>query len=273
MPTSRRKFITTGLLATTGLVLADAFWFEKFFIEVNHIYIDSAAKNSSSIKIVQVSDLHLRSINYQLEQLTKSLNKLKPDLILFTGDSIDKRENIELLNHFLQLLDKDIKKAAILGNWEYWGNVDLGELKRIYKENNCTLLINQTTQFALRDTTISITGVDDFIGGSANITAATAGYSKSDHHIILNHCPQYTDHISTQINKDIKVDLILSEHTHGGQFNILGFTPFLPQGSGKYVKGWYRVNGIKMFVSKGVGTSIFPARLGARAEVTVFHLS
>ena len=128
MPITRRKFIKTGLLITTGVVLADAFWVEKFFIETNEFYLGSATKDTTNIKVVQISDLHLQSVNYQLTQLAHRLNKLQPDLILITGDAIDKAKNISLLNDFLRLIDRDIKKVAILGNWEYWGKVDLSEL-------------------------------------------------------------------------------------------------------------------------------------------------
>lgn len=272
MPISRRKFIKTGVLITTGVVLADAFWIEKFFIEVNEFFIGSATKDTANIKVVQISDLHLQSVNYQLIQLTNKLNKLKPDLILITGDAVDKAKNISLLNDFLKLIDKDIKKVAILGNWEYWGKVDITELNKIYADNNCTLLINQTIQYLFQNKTISITGVDDYIGGKANFETSIKNYKKSDHHIILNHCPQYSDHISEKLTQDINVDFILSGHTHGGQINIFGFIPFLPQGSGKYIKGWYNDNLPKLYVSKGIGTSILPARLGARAEIAIFNL-
>ena len=50
--------------------------------------------------------------------------------------AVDKAKNITLLNDFLKPIDKDIKKVAILGNWEYWGKVDLAELNRIYAEGN-----------------------------------------------------------------------------------------------------------------------------------------
>lgn len=272
MAITRRKFIQSGLLITTGVVLTDAFWIERFFIETNEFYMGSATKDTTNIKVVQISDLHLQSINYQITQLANKLNRLHPDLILITGDAIDKAENISLLNDFLKLINKDIRKVAILGNWEYWGNIDLLELDKIYKDNNCTLLINQTMQYSFHNKTISITGVDDFVGGNADINAAIKNYKRSDYHIILNHCPQYSDHISKQIDKDINVDFILSGHTHGGQLNLFGFAPFLPQGSGKYIKGWYNNNNPKLYVSKGIGTSIFPARFGARAEIALFNL-
>ena len=42
---------------------------------------------------------------------------------------------------------------------------------------------------------------------------------------------------------------------------------FKPKGSGKYLKGWYDKSNPKMYVSKGIGTSVIPIRLGARAEM------
>lgn len=272
MQISRRKFIRSGLLFATGLTL-DAFWAERFFIETNEYYHGSATKETSNIKVVQISDLHLQSINYQLVKLTKKLNELKPDLILITGDAIDKANNISILNDFLMLIDHKIKKVAILGNWEYWGNVDLIELNKIYADNNCTLLINETKQYTFRSRTISITGVDDFIGGKADFGSSIKNYKPSDHHIILNHCPQYSDYISKSVSTKINVDFILSGHTHGGQINLFGFIPFLPQGSGSYIKGWYKETLPSLYVSKGIGTSIFPARFGARAEIAIFNLT
>ncbi|MEJ2903650.1 metallophosphoesterase [Pedobacter panaciterrae] len=272
MKLTRRKFIRAGLLATFGTILADMFWIEKFFIETNEFYIGKATKETTHIKVVQISDLHLQSVNYQLKHLANKLNKLQPQLILITGDAIDKSENTPLLNEFLKLIDKEIKKVAILGNWEYWGNIDLDELNKIYAGNNCTLLINETTQYSFKNKSISITGVDDFIGGKADYGTAIKGYKKSDYHIVLNHCPQYSDYISSQTDKDTNIDFILSGHTHGGQINLFGYAPFLPPGSGKYVKGWYNHNVPKMYVSKGVGTSILPARFGARAEIAIFNL-
>ena len=272
MPITRRQFIKTGLLSTTGVVLADAFWMEKFFIESNEFYLGSATKDSLNIKVVQISDLHLHSINYQLTRLTNNLNKLQPDLIVITGDAIDKAKNISLLNDFLKLIDKDIKKVAILGNWEYQGKVDFIELDKIYTDNNCNLLINQTIQYSFQNKTISITGVDDYLRGDADFDTAIKTYKKSDYHIILNHCPQYSDHISKKMNKDINVDFILSGHTHGGQVNLFGFVAYLPKGCGQYLKGWYNNSNPKHYVSKGIGTGFLPVRFGARAEIAIFNL-
>ncbi|MCK5440315.1 MAG: hypothetical protein KAJ23_00350 [Maribacter sp.] len=61
-------------------------------------------------------------------------------------------------------------------------------------------------------------------------------------------------------------------HTHGGQITFLGKEFFKPKGSGNYLRGWYRINNLRMYVSKGIGTSGPPFRLGSRAEATVFYI-
>jgi hypothetical protein len=67
------------------------------------------------------------------------------------------------------------------------------------------------------------------------------------------------------------VDLMLSGHTHGGQVQIFGCAPRVPRGSGRYREGWYEDAGPVMYVSRGVGTSVLPVRLGARPEVSFFE--
>jgi predicted MPP superfamily phosphohydrolase len=272
MTWNRRKFLKTALFGAGGAILADSLWLEKFYIETNEFFLGNANETNKGIRLVQISDLHLREITNSLNRLAQRVNRIKPDLILITGDAIDDKNNLDLLNNFLGLISHDTKKAAILGNWEYWGEVNIKKLKEIYSAHNCHLLVNQTRQYTFGDKTISITGVDDFVAGTSDVELAVEHYKKSDFHIVLNHCPAYSDSIAIKTPKEIKIDLILSGHTHGGQINIFGIVPFLPQGSGKYVKGWYEDELKKLYVSKGIGTSILPARFGARAEIAIFNL-
>jgi len=53
---------------------------------------------------------------------------------------------------------------------------------------------------------------------------------------------------------------------------FLGLVPFKPQGSGRYLKGWYTNEEPKMYISRGIGTSILPIRFGARAEMVEIDL-
>lgn len=267
--TTRRQFIKRGIFATIGFVFLDTFWFEKSFVQWKKI--DLTNKNNDPIKIIQLTDLHFKGIDTKYKRIAKKINSINPDLLVFTGDSIDSDEYINDFNQFLKLINFDIKKYSITGNWEYWGKVDLNRLKKIYSDNNCELLINDNRQIDLGNRKISIIGIDDYIGGQADFKKAKLDLFPSDIVIVLSHCPGYRD-IIKQEKDDSDIDLILSGHTHGGQVKFLGFVPFTPQGSGRYLNGLYDDYEPKLYVSKGVGTSILPIRFGARAEITIFDI-
>ena len=266
---SRRKFIKRGMLASIGLVLLDSLWFEKYVIDWN--YFDISKNENNKIKIIQISDLHFDTLRYFHKSIAKKINKLKPDLIFITGDSVDKTEKIEPLNEFLNLIDKSIQKFAITGNWEYWGNVDLNKLKESYSENNCELLINENRSLTIKNREISIIGIDDYVGGNADFKTAIKNLKPTETNIVLSHCPEHRD-IITKEKDNLNIDLVLSGHTHGGQITFLGIVPFKPRGSGKYLKGWYKETEPKMYISKGIGTSILPIRFGARAEMVEMEI-
>ena len=71
------------------------------------------------------------------------------------------------------------------------------------------------------------------------------------------------------------IDLILAGHTHGGQLSL----DFVHRGLNlshliyDYTSGWYEKNGAQLYVNRGIGTTGFPIRLGARPEITVFELT
>ena len=266
---TRRRFIKSGIFASVGLVLLDSFWFEKYIIDWN--YFDISKSDNNKIKIIQISDLHFNKLRYFHKSIAKKINSLKPDLIFITGDSVDKTDKIDSLNEFLELIDKSIQKYAITGNWEYWGNVDLTKLKNVFSKNNCELLINENRTISIKNRDISIIGIDDLVGGNADFGKAVENLKQTDTNIVLSHCPEHRDIIAKQ-KGNLTIDLVLSGHTHGGQITFLGIVPFKPQGSGTYLKGWYKESEPKMYISKGIGTSILPIRFGARAEMVEMEI-
>lgn len=266
---TRRKFIQRGVLASIGLVILDSLWFEKYVIDWN--YFDISKSEKDKIKIIQISDLHFDQLRYFHKSIAKKINTINSDLIFITGDSIDQTEKLKPLNEFLKLIDNSIKKYAITGNWEYWGNVNLTELKNIYSNNNCELLINENRTISIKNREISIIGIDDFVGGNADFSKAVENLKETETNIVLSHCPEHRDIITKQ-KGNLIIDLVLSGHTHGGQITFLGIVPFKPQGSGKYLKGWYKESEPKMYISKGIVTSILPIRFGARAEMVEMEI-
>ncbi len=266
---SRRKFIKATTLSSIGVLLLDSLWFEKYMIDWN--YFDISTSEFDKIKIIQISDLHIDKLYSFHKSIARKINSLKPHLIFITGDSVDKTENIALLDSFLMLVDNSIKKFAILGNWEYWGNVNIEFLRKTYSKNNCELLINENRYLQLENRSLNIIGIDDYIGGNADFEKAKENLKPSKNNILLNHCPEYTNTIS-MLQRETKINLVLSGHTHGGQITFFGFAPITPRGSGPFLKGWYKIRNLPMYISKGIGTSIIPIRIWARAEIVVMNI-
>jgi predicted MPP superfamily phosphohydrolase len=80
-------------------------------------------------------------------------------------------------------------------------------------------------------------------------------------------------HEPTAIDQLQRRALVLAGHTHGGQICLPWLGPLaLPPHSGGYVSGWYRRGERRMYVSRGIGTSVVPARLWCGAEVAVLGL-
>lgn len=258
----RRTFIKSLLSLGSGIVLLDSLWLEKYYFHTPVYPIHKGL--SSSIKVIQISDLHLKRCGRVQKKIAEYVNNASPDLICLTGDAIEKEKQLKYLDEFMGLLDYDIPKVAVPGNWEYWSKIDFSVLDLLYKKHNCQLLVNSSVGYSKNGIDIGVIGVDDLLAGSPDIRAAIQPGVSFDIKIVLNHCPQYTDFIDDKYIHDI--DLILSGHTHGGQINILGFVPYIPGGSGNYVRGWYD----KMYVSQGIGTSGIPFRFGSRSEVATF---
>lgn len=271
MKINRRNFILKLFFGIAGLVVVDAFWFEKYIIDWNEFDLSNGERNK--IKVVQLSDLHLISIKSFHKSIAERINEERPDAVLLTGDAITRKGHLPLLESFLSLMDPAILKIAILGNKEYSGRIDLMQLKHSYENHNGVLLINETFVLNSRHRKINVVSVDDYVYGKPDFSKSVEGLDASLDSIILSHCPIYKKEIDRLLPElRIKSKLILAGHTHGGQITFFGKPLYTPYGSGSYVRGWYENDISKMYVSKGVGTTVLPIRFGARAEVTIFYV-
>lgn len=238
------------------------------------------------LRLVQVSDLHLQQMSGHTRKIAKAINRLKPHVIFFTGDMIDKRDRVAQLRAFLSLIEPGPRKFATLGNWEHWAQVDLDELNEAYVQSGCHLLNNESVVVHYGGREILITGVDDWTGGRPDLSVALKAFSPHPNHVVLAHSPVFRDllrDVPPPANPPIQgaatfdasrysIACVLSGHTHGGQINLFGWAPVRPAGSGPYVSGWYHDAGKPpLYVSRGLGTSLAPIRLGASPELAFFE--
>ncbi|MFN2563907.1 MAG: metallophosphoesterase [Gemmatimonadaceae bacterium] len=276
-----------GVAASASTVVRRAFTVEVDFLTVTRHTVGGAGEaGAPTLRVLQITDLHLRAIGSREERVAAAVATHRPGLIVLTGDSVEDRSHLGVLGEFLDLLGRDSRKLAILGNGEHSGRVDARRLERVYAQRGCELLVNDVAEFRIEGRHVLVTGLDDLIGGTPDPARALAGSEPTPNHLLLAHCPAQRDRIrwervspasTAKVRDGPQVDLapyraqwMLAGHTHGGQIAPFGLAVLRPRGSGRYVSGWYRDVAPAMYVSRGIGTSFIPARHRARPEVAVF---
>lgn len=261
--------LSLSVLSVTLIAMVGgySFWLEPNWIDVSFHDLRST-KVAGSIRIVQLSDLHLQDITQREIDVADKVKALKPDVVILSGDVIDTQDRLPSLHTFLTALAAT-PTVAVLGNWEYWANVDLSALRREYEHHGIPLLVNEVASLQVRLKTLHLVGMDDFTAGKpdAALLAAPPGPGTA---VLVEHSPGYFEHLPMQNSR--KFSLCLSGHTHGGQITLFGWAVWTPPGSGRFSSGFYETGACRLYVSKGVGMSLLPARLGARPEIAVFDL-
>ena len=226
-------------------------------------------------RIVQISDLHLKSVTDQHAELAERVDALAPDLLAFTGDTVDDRRKLPLLDEVLPLFRTGAPKLAAMGNWEYQGGVAAAALARGFERHGGEVLVNRSVTISAADAQLVVTGLDDWLRGRPDLEGALAGAPAEvrgrGHHLVIAHCPAQRDELVARATPGAPLPWMLSGHTHGGQVGFPGVRP-TPFGSGGYVRGWYLDATPSLYVSRGIGTSVVPLRIGSPPEVAVFDV-
>ena len=258
------------MLLGLGLVIYSHFLGTKgLYIREYAITNEKIPKSFDGFKIVHFSDLHYGSTirNKEMEKIVNEINRLKPDLVVFTGDLIDEPyqmtdDDIQNLIKYLNNINSSIGKYIINGNHDVKDsfqkvvqNIDFKDL------NNKNELV-----YYKGNVPINLVGLDDYLNHTMDINEAF-NYENDYYTILLAHEPDVFDRISYDI------DLMLSGHSHNGQVRL----PFIgvlgtPEGSKKYFDEKYKINKTEMYISGGLGTSMAPFRFLVKPSINFYRL-
>lgn len=226
-------------------------------------------------KIVHFSDLHyLTTIQKkEVDKLVNKINKLKPDLVVFTGDLIDSKKEAtnEDLNNLINSLNK-IKVTtgmyAIKGNHDYIND----NFEKVFNETNFKILNNSYELIYYKGTMpILLTGIGSSLENDSDIDLAFS-FSEMDnlYTISLLHEPDIIDNIKNKY----QVNLALAGHSHNGQIRLPGIGALLSVEEGKkYPNEKYTIDDTKLYVSGGLGTSMYEFRLFTRPSINLYRLT
>lgn len=187
-------------------------------------------------------------------------------MFILAGDIVDKLGNESRTEIFGRVRAR-CAKLAVLGNWEYAGNVDLVRLREFYMRADIRLLVNDGMVLD----GLFIFGLDDYLCGSPSGSPADTTSSGLKTIVVVSHCPQSFEHFE---NRSETPAVFISGHTHGGQIAPFGWVLSTSCGNGRYAGGWYHRGNDAMYVMRGIGTTPgLPLRLGARPEVLLLDFT
>lgn len=250
---------------------------ETSLVNIKEYKIESTIIPDSfhGLKIVHFSDIHYgTTINKkQLERIINNINDLKPDVIFFTGDLIDKNitttpEIEEELKSSLSKLECTLYKYAIYGNEDYNNE----KYKEIITSSNFILLDNESKLLYYKDKTpIEITGFNS-TDTQPNYTILTNMIDEIDttnlYKIVLTHEPDSIDNFIIY-----KPNLVLSGHSLGGLIKVPFLKPIFLQNNAKtYYEDYYNLNNTNLYISNGLGTSGINARFNNRPSINFYRI-
>lgn len=265
----RRIIIYLLILGFVFAFAFDAFYWEPAHPVAEFHRLKSGKYHSgfSPVRVIQISDLHLKKFSTREQRVLKIIDRLKPDIIVLTGDYIEGRFALDSFIKFLSLLPESATKIATMGNIDYIVGIDTKEFEKIFSKYNIKLLLNSDVKLKFGSLKICVIGFEDPSTGRYNLSAIQ-DLSPSEFNLLLAHSPEIF-----QLVKGRGVDLLLAGHTHGGQVRIPLIPAFwLPLDTRRYGTGFYENDGLLMYINRGIGTGYVPIRFLCRPEIAVFDI-
>lgn len=238
------------------------------------IHTTNLSNDYDGFKILQITDLHYGSTIFldELDNLISKANRTKPDIIVFTGDLVERgvtlsEKDITKIQDHLKKLEASVEIMAVRGNHDYESDY----FDKILESLDWIILDNKYEfVYSNSKTPIVFVGLDDYTLGKPDYDNAFSYLNdlKEDvYTIVLAHEPDQVDEF-----KNYRFDLVLSGHSHLGQVRL----PFVgaiytPIGSKKYYDEHYKIDNADLYISGGVGTSTLPLRFLNKPSINLYR--
>lgn len=205
------------------------------------------------INIIHISDIHVGSIRTPsiLEKVVSKINTLDYDFVVISGDIADGSNTIQP-HDFDEFKKIDAPIFFTSGNHDYYTGIE--NVFAACENAGITVLDNDKEV---------IKGLNIYGAGFKSQTL-NFKINKDENNLLILHVPLDWDFFA-----DEGFNIILSGHTHGGQFYI---AKSLVSMIFPLLRGVYEQSGNYIVVSDGVGTLSPPVRLGTKSEIGLIKL-
>lgn len=246
--------------------LIEADWVQTTRTEIK---VSEPVLGYDRFRIVQLSDLHLERIGRREQRMVEQIREARPHLIVLTGDYMNVREGAVALSEILGALEAPFGVVGVEGNWDTkFMTADL------FRRAKATYLVDDSLVLEREGRRLRLVGQG--VTPSRPLRELLPPKDDGIPTIYLHHKPDALDFLRGR-DPGQRVDLFLCGHTHGGQVCLpfWGAVITLSKFHKAYERGLYTVDGIPMYVNRGVGSGGGGAphvRFLARPEVAVIDL-
>lgn len=247
---------------------AYAYLIEPYWLDVRKIEVKSAKlpKDAKRVSVVHISDIHSEARVRLEERLPAAIAEQKPDLIVYSGDSLNSPEGLPIFRKALTEIARIAPTYVVRGNWDawYWDKQDL------FGETGAKELNGTAERLEIGGIPIWVAGV--FVESEGRLTAALAQIPKNEFSILVHHYPDLIEDAARA-----EVDLYCAGHTHGGQVAMpfYGALVTFSKFGKKYEGGTYQIDKTRLNVNRGIGMeggNVPRVRFWARPEITVIDI-
>lgn len=279
---SRRRLLVDASLGTATIASAGPIGHgvidTSFDLRVERytVRLPRLPKAFVGLRIVQLSDTHLgpRIPAAFIRRAVATALDLSPDLFLLTGDYVHngERQIAPAAELFQPLVRSGRPVVGVLGNHDWYANGPLmsralTDLGVAMVDNARTFLDPDTRTLRPDPIGLCLAGLGDLKTDRIDPARALDGVPDDLVRLVLAHNPDTAElpHVVT----GPRIDLMISGHYHGGQIKLplLGHPVLRSPHGAKYLQGLVQGPACQVLISRGVGMSILPIRLGVRPEV------
>ncbi|MGE5235836.1 MAG: metallophosphoesterase [Acidobacteriota bacterium] len=270
---TRRSALRRGSMGVVGsLLLARAQWADAVelplvrWVRLAHPRLPPAF---DGLRIAQIADVHAGTFMpaERLTRVRELVESLDPDLVVFTGDQLDRRDvDAEIFVHGFAGLQAPMGVFGVLGNHDHVAGRELSVAA--LQAVGAVPLVNDAVVIEQGPARIILAGVDDIDADPPNAPDFdVVNRHEADLRVLLCHQPN-----GWPAARVAGADITLSGHTHGGQITIPSRGLNVARLHTPFVAGPYRKGDYLLHVSRGIGVGAVPVRFGAMPEVDLITI-